>query len=410
MKSLILFLFLALPLNADILPYEIPDASINENDEFLAQEIRKLKQETSVDKVNRWTQKNIFVKDIGQLTEHTGVIMPFYVYPSNVFFNEEYNRLIDLKKKYHSVPLWVILNPENGPGTAEDGNYREAIRRLKGAGAVTLGYISTNYGFRASSASLSDIDTWKLLYPDIDGIFIDEYSNNVSTIPYYNTITDFGHYKGLFPMVANPGVILDTVYYASATADFWIVYESPGYPSSTTLAGDFDDGNFEFHYKQRGAIAYNVNFDPDQVNMMRRYTGMIFVTTDTVPNPWDGLSPDLDKLLSTLSVNEDISPATTTIQGHLSFSMSTPTIVSCGTGASVIGNDNAGQIDVGTSLSGSCTLRFYRPWVLSPSCMANNRTTFYPIFSSATTTILTFFATGTLTGNDVVDWQCMGRR
>jgi hypothetical protein len=42
----------------------------------------------------------------------------------------------------------VVVNPASGPGKAADANYTKAIDRLRGAGCVVLGYVTTNYGKR----------------------------------------------------------------------------------------------------------------------------------------------------------------------------------------------------------------------------------------------------------------------
>src|SRR3954454_841178 len=55
--------------------------------------------------------------------ERTGILLPLYVYPANVHTNPVYNRLIDLKRRYETVPTWVIVNPASGPGQAADANY-----------------------------------------------------------------------------------------------------------------------------------------------------------------------------------------------------------------------------------------------------------------------------------------------
>jgi len=54
--------------------------------------------------------------------ERTGVLVPLYVYPEDIHTNAVYNRMIDLKRRYETVPMWVIFNPASGPGTQVDGN------------------------------------------------------------------------------------------------------------------------------------------------------------------------------------------------------------------------------------------------------------------------------------------------
>src|SRR5687768_12940223 len=69
-----------------------------------------------------------------------GLLVPMYVYPGNVTKNPAYQRLIDLKRRYETVPIWVIVNPASGPGAKVDPNYTLTVDRLVGAGCVVLGY------------------------------------------------------------------------------------------------------------------------------------------------------------------------------------------------------------------------------------------------------------------------------
>src|SRR5437868_3015881 len=55
--------------------------------------------------------------------ERTGLLVPLYVYPADIHTNRVYNRLIDLKRRYETVPFWVIVNPASGPGKQVDANY-----------------------------------------------------------------------------------------------------------------------------------------------------------------------------------------------------------------------------------------------------------------------------------------------
>ena len=90
--------------------------------------------------------------------ERTGLLVPMYVYPRDIHKNSAYNRLMDLKRRYETVPMWVILNPASGPGKSVDANYTKAIDRLIGAGWVVLGYVSTSYGKRPG-ADVATIST-----------------------------------------------------------------------------------------------------------------------------------------------------------------------------------------------------------------------------------------------------------
>src|SRR5215510_11776604 len=78
----------------------------------------------------------------------TGVLIPGYVYPNNPYSDTAFLNLLDTIRKYHRVPVIYVVNPGNGPGASVDGNYTGAIRLLRAAGALVIGYVSTDYATR----------------------------------------------------------------------------------------------------------------------------------------------------------------------------------------------------------------------------------------------------------------------
>lgn len=163
-----------------------------------------------------------------------------------------FRRLVEALKEYPSVPKMVVVNPENGPGVVRDENYVKAIRWLHDAGAVVLGYVPTGYSEynpdnparpgRTLSEVKGDIDTWLKLYPEIDGLFVDEVPWRVTgdrgrrAMQYYISLTDYAHSRGLYPVVGNPGTVQETdAYLAKNVFDIIVVYENPGYPSPSDV-------------------------------------------------------------------------------------------------------------------------------------------------------------------------------
>lgn len=254
----------------------------------------------------------VFRKNPGRHPE-VGVIVPMYIYPSNARKNENYNRLMNLKKKYHNVPLWVIINPSDGPDTEADENYTLTIDRLKGAGAVVVGYVTTDETNRPLNAVFADIDTYKLQYPEIDGIFFDEMSNDSSfAIPYYQQLTEYGHAKGLYPMIGNPGALLEKVFFSSNTADYYITRETNVFPSTRILAGETELGMMESDYRLHGLLLHGATtFNHAALRDLLPYIGMLYITTDTLNNPWDTLSTLIEPTFALLAANNSGETAAT---------------------------------------------------------------------------------------------------
>lgn len=155
----------------------------------------------------------------------TGVLVPMYVYPANIHTNAAYNRLIDLKRRYETVPMWVIVNPASGPGEHVDANYTKAIDRLCGAGCVVLGYVTTSYGKRAQAEVQKDIDKWIKMYPRTQGIFFDEmiYDDTEAGATYQAALKRYADDAGCWPTVANPGAETPGRYFAAEAADVIVV-------------------------------------------------------------------------------------------------------------------------------------------------------------------------------------------
>ncbi|MCA9940992.1 MAG: spherulation-specific family 4 protein [Anaerolineales bacterium] len=241
-----------------------------------------------------------------RVAETTGILIPMYVYPANIFTNPVYNQLIALKKTYHDVPVYAILNPANGPGAVADGNYTAAIERLHGAGIFILGYVSTAYTARPYATVTADVDAWQTLYPDVDGIFFDEMTNdnNQGHVNYYQGLNNYAHAAGLYPTVGNPGAGTLEIYFSSNTADVIVIHENSSWPTEADLKGDYDGGYADYHYRQRAGLVYAQGMDTAQFQVLRHYLGLVYVTDDTLPNPWDTLSPHLETTLRLLSVSD----------------------------------------------------------------------------------------------------------
>lgn len=58
---------------------------------------------------------------------------------------------------------------------------------------------------------------------------------------------------------------------------------------------------------------------------------------------------------------------------HITASSTAPTVSSCGTSPSIRGNDNWGEVQVGSVSATGCTLTFAVPYVNKPSCVVTNQ-------------------------------------
>jgi hypothetical protein len=103
---------------------------------------------------------------------------------------------------------------------------------------------------------------------------------------------------------------------------------------------------------------------------------------------------------------------TTTFQGHIGVNGGDPTLSSCGTSPTILGNDTAGIITVGTTPATSCTVTFTNTFTAAPVCvLTGNYNSGEPFFFSAKSA--TAFTFTTSTGGDFagaeVNYICFKR-
>jgi hypothetical protein len=241
---------------------------------------------------------------------HTGVLVPMYIYPSNIHTNAAYNRLIDVKRRFETVPIWVILNPASGPGEQVDANYTKAIDRLQGAGCMTLAYVTTSYGKRSETDVKKDVDRWPQLYPKIQGVFFDEMRNEdaAPAAAYQASLNTYAHDKGCWPTVANPGTDVPERYFAINAADVFVIHEANAWPKEERVKGDHFGGYSDYPPFTRGVLVHSQkDIDRDALRTTRKYVRWLYVTdgvfdpNDKKSNPWDRVSKHLEVVCEELS-------------------------------------------------------------------------------------------------------------
>lgn len=243
--------------------------------------------------------------------ERTGVLVPLYVYPADVRTNPTYNRLIELKRRFETVPFRVIVNPSSGPGKAVDANYTKAVDRLVGSGCVVLGYVSTRYAKRPQAEVRQDIDRWSKLYPRVQGIFFDEmvYEDTQAGENYQASLSRYARDAGWWPTVANPGAQTPGRYFTAEAADVIVIHEGDAWPAEDRLKGDYFGGYSDHPPFTRGVLIHSqAQLDKAALRMARKYARWVYVTEGVfrpndpnAANPWDRLSKHLEEMCKQLA-------------------------------------------------------------------------------------------------------------
>ncbi|KAF5381681.1 hypothetical protein D9615_005457 [Tricholomella constricta] len=147
----------------------------------------------------------------------SAVIFPLYIYPGDNC--AAWAPLISSISSNPTLQFLFIVNPASGPGAVNsqpDTNYQACVAKLRTTGASSgnnvkiVGYVSTSWGNRASSAVTADIHTyaqWATAYRP-SGIFFDEAAIETSALAIYQNYsahvkTDFGSSAHI---TLNPGV------------------------------------------------------------------------------------------------------------------------------------------------------------------------------------------------------------
>lgn len=181
----------------------------------------------------------------------TALLVPAYFYPSSDPAQSYWDELTAAAASGANVT--AIMNPANGPGATFNSDYATAVNSFRAAGGKVLGYVYTCYGGTQCLSGLPPTQTTAQVlaaaqqYADwygVDGIFLDEMSNRLADLPYYQTVA-----QGLraanagWRIVGNPGTSAPAAYlavadtlvtlengtgsYANASSEPWMLTADP---------------------------------------------------------------------------------------------------------------------------------------------------------------------------------------
>lgn len=212
------------------------------------------------------------------------LLVPAYFYPAGS--GSDYWQALDAAAA--QVGITAIVNVNSGPGDALDPNYLAAVESLRAAGGRVLGYVHTSWGGRDSAIEQADVDAYLARYP-LDGFFIDEMASDAANLAHYTSLYAYIKGKGAgLTVLGNPGTPTDPAYLGAPAADVLISFEGYATDYAQLPAGYFDPG-FAGRLASivHGASAAQMEaFIADAAPLG---LAMIYVTDDTMPNPYDVL-------------------------------------------------------------------------------------------------------------------------
>ncbi|CAM6096843.1 unnamed protein product [Calypogeia fissa] len=136
----------------------------------------------------------------------------------------------------------VVINPNSGPNFTSPqakSDYIKLVNTVKINSTVTtvLGYVSTSYGQRASSAVLADIDSYYQTFSTkLDGIFLDEGNTSCSSVSTYQAY-DARIKLHLGFTALNWGVIGSECFLTETFINLFCTFEDSYNAYTTTYAG-----------------------------------------------------------------------------------------------------------------------------------------------------------------------------
>lgn len=211
--------------------------------------------------------------------------VPMYQYPT---IGTYWNDIIGSAGPH--LPF-VIVDDANGTFSSADPIYTAHIASNASAGVRSIGYVHSDYQARSFQAVYNDINNWYSIYPGISGIFIDLVQNGSAADRCYISLLT-AHVKATHPndlVILNFGANVSPDYepygdiFVNAENDYatlngsWTV----GFP------GFEDNPANENRFWQIAHTTSSGNYSAALAMLRARNAGWIYITDDTMPNPYD---------------------------------------------------------------------------------------------------------------------------
>ncbi len=178
---------------------------------------------------------------------------------------------------------YVIMNPNSGPGAAVDAGWVARLAQL-GSQPKMLGYVPTTYAARPLVDVIADIDKYEQWY-GVTSIFLDETPWGCSQTAYYASLATYVRANGGV-LIMNPGGL--PLNCMIDIPDVIVSFENnmQAYLSSTALNPPGYSPQ-KFWHLIYGAPTGRHREIEELARL--RGAGHVYVTSDDLPNPWDGI-------------------------------------------------------------------------------------------------------------------------
>jgi hypothetical protein len=247
-----------------------------------------------------------------------GALVPAYFYPGTGGAGGVGDGWAQMASAASQIPVTAIFNPDSGPLPGPpDPNYVTALTNLESAGGTVVAYVYSGYTTVPLATVESQISTYLTQYGGlINGFFVDAMTNDNSPadLAYYHTL--YTYIKGLnssYDVIANPGTSTVPDYLTPATrgADTLLTYEGsaqnyPGSPPPSWVFG-YSPNHFANTIYDESSSQGMMN---DVTLAVERNVGYVYVTDQTLPNPYSQLPSYWDQEVAAIAAASVPEPST----------------------------------------------------------------------------------------------------
>jgi hypothetical protein len=222
------------------------------------------------------------------------VLVPSYMSPSAGGL--AWNTIIADPVRSNDVERILIVNPNSGPATAANSEYRSVVTAAQRAGNQVYGYVSTRYGKVDPQIVQEEIRKYIKWY-GVDGIFVDEVSADAAqVVQYYQPVATF-----ITSAINGGGVILNSGTYPDPR---YAEIKVPKHSKLQIVVFEHDFAAFTaasfvvpaWSSKYPASMFINIVYDAPAKGLAKvlqlsaqRGVGSVYVTDQSLPNPYAAL-------------------------------------------------------------------------------------------------------------------------
>lgn len=233
------------------------------------------------------------------------IAIPMYQYPMTApnVYAPLWTATVAAQKKTGLVKV-AVVNVNSGPyaNGQVDANYVKAIGYLKQNAVPVYGYVTSSYANRPLAEVKADINAWISAY-GVKNVFVDEVSaacNSSAVTAYYSQLASFIRSKGsAYKIILNPGTTDAGSECLMKYGDIIATFENAAsvYASFTPPAW-----TTKYRPERFWHMIHSIGSQAEQTQVLDgaydKWAGLVFATSDTMPNPYDTVSTYWDAYIN----------------------------------------------------------------------------------------------------------------